>query len=225
MTNETALAPRPGTLTIAQKQYDYICLDGSGSMMGTWWEMLDAIDSYVETLKSMGTRSHIHLSIFTSPHENIDLVARDVEIDQWVPLAKEPVGSLFNATPLYDAIEVMCFKLRNLNPERASLLIVTDGGETGSTVCDETRARSLLDWARAKGWSVTFIGCDFNNSSVAAKLGATESSAIGVQRRLLKNAVNELARKRHAYGLTGAPVHWSDAEKQQFGGYLAGPAR
>lgn len=222
---DQSLATRPGALDAQLPQYDYICLDGSGSMHHVWWDMLDSIDAYVDTLKRMGTKSHIHMSIFTSPHEHLDCVARDCDIAQWIPMKTDPVGSYFGGTPLYDAIEVMCFKLRNLNPARASLVIVTDGDEGDSRSCDEVRARSLLDWARAKGWSVTFIGCDFNNSAVAAKLGGTASSSIGVSKALLKDAVTEFARKRHAYGVTGAPVHWSDAEKQQFGGYLGGPSK
>lgn len=223
--NDSALTTRPGALALAQEQYDYICLDGSGSMMDRWWDMLSAIDSYVATAKTLGTRSHIHLSIFTTPKENIDMVARDESNDDWKPLLDQPVGSHFMGTPLYDAIEIMCAKLRNIDPKRASLLIVTDGHEGDSRSCDQTRARSLLDWARSKGWSVTFIGCDFNNSTLAKTLGATPSSAIGVQSRLLTDAVKELARKRHVYGVTGAPIHWTEAEQQQFGGYLNAPSK
>lgn len=230
MTVSSEIATRPGQLTLAQEQYDYICLDGSGSMMDKWWEMLEAIDSYVGTLKALNSKSHLHLSIFTSGFDhgissNIDMVARDVGIDQWVPLLKDPVGSHFIGTPLYDAIEVMCAKLHKLNPRRAALTIVTDGHESDSKVCDLDRAKSLLDWARAKGWSVTFIGCDFNNSRTAQALGATAASAIGVQKHLLNEAVTELARKRHVYGVTGAPVHWTEAEQKQFGGFLAAPTK
>lgn len=222
----TEPAPHSALPTNQPEQYDYILLDGSGSMEGQlWWDSLQAIDSYVATLKSLNTKSHIHLSIFTSPKENIDLTARDCSIDDWVPLLQEPVGSHWRYTPLFDAIEVMCFKLSQLNPDRASLVIVTDGDENGSESCDEARARSLLDWARAKGWSVTFIGCDFNNSRIAKKLGATPSSAIGVQRHLLSEAAADLARKRHRYGLTGDPVHWTEDEQRQFGGLLAGPSK
>lgn len=205
------------------EQYDYVLLDGSGSMLSKWWDMLDAIDAYVGQLKTMGTKSHIHLSIFTDG-DDLDMIARDQPIAAYVPLSQNPVGSTWGGTPLYDAINVMCRNLRNLDPKRASLVIVTDGGENGSKFTDQIQARAMLDWARAKGWSVTFIGCDFNNSNAAAALGASKSEAIGVQKKLLAEAARDLARKRHAYGVTGAPVHWSEEEQRQFGGYLAGPA-
>lgn len=228
MTQEsTAVQQRAGALTTLEKeQFDYILLDGSGSMMGDWYTYLDAIDTYVAELKNCKTQSHLHLSIFTDGDPSyIDMVAKDEPIDSWVPLSANPVGSHFQGTPLYDAIEIMCSKLHRINPDRCAITIVTDGGEAGSRSCDLIRAKTLLDWARAKGWSVTFIGCEFDNSGIAKSLGATAASAIGVQNKLLKNAVQEYAKKRHAYGVTGAPVHWSEEEQRQFGGYLAAPEK
>jgi hypothetical protein len=214
------IAPRPGQIAESDVQRDLIILDGSGSMQHLWFDMLHAIDTYVDGLKRAQTQSHITLSIFTSPLEHIDMVARDSQVSDWKSLLQDPPGSYWGGTPLYDAIEVGLLKLRNELPKRAAITICTDGGENGSQSCDQTRARSILDWARARGWQVTFIGCDFNNDRVAAGLGATESATIGVQRKLLSEATKELALKRARYALSGAPMHWSESERSQFGGYL-----
>jgi hypothetical protein len=211
------------SLPLAQEpaQFDYILLDGSGSMSGqSWWDALAAIDSYVAQLKVSQCSTHIRLHIFTDG-AYIDMLGRDEEIDDWTPLMQDPIGSMWGSTPLFDAIEIMGARLRELNPTRCAITIVTDGDENGSTSCDETRARAILDWMRSKGWSVTFIGYDFNNSSLAKALGVSGSAAIGVQKALLQDATKELARKRAAYGKTGAPVHWSEGEQKQFGGYLS----
>lgn len=218
---QTDLTLRPGQIAESDTQRDLIILDGSGSMQPMWFDMLQAIDTYVDGLKRAQTESHITLSIFTSPRENIDMVARDSSVARWQPLLQDPPGSYWGGTPLYDAIEVGIAKLRHENPKRAAITICTDGDENGSQSCDLNRCRAILDWARARGWQVTFVGCDFNNDGLANSLGATESATIGVQRKLLSEATKELARKRARYAQSGAPMHWSEDERTQFGGYLA----
>lgn len=212
---------KSGPLTQTKTQLDYILLDGSGSMSTQWYDMQDAIQSYVDGLKAERVNSQIIFHVFddTAP----DLIHRDVPIDQWVSLATDPIGSYFGGTPLYDAIQLMCIRLRDLDPPRCSILIVTDGDESDSTFTTEQQARQFLDWCRAKGWQVTFIGANFNNSMQAKALGADEHNAIGVERKQLSNATSALAKKRARYGLYGENMHYTDDEKQQFGGYLNAP--
>lgn len=214
----------PTNLTLSKKQYDDIVLDGSGSMMDQWWDMLAAIDGYVDQLKINQLDSHIRLSIFTSGEpEYMDLVARNCPIGEWVPLLQDPVGSCFNSTPLYDAIVLTGKRLAKLDPERASVLIVTDGQEAGSKYANLTQAKAVIDWMKAKGWQVTFIGCDFNNQKLAQQLGINPAAAIGVHKAQVNEAIRALADKRARHGKTGAPIHWTDDEKQEFGGYLNAP--
>lgn len=202
-----------------QNQRDYILLDGSSSMRSKWWDMLAAIDRYVAGVQSANIDSWVKMSIFTTGA--LDAVARDQHVRDWTPLCTEGVGSEFRMTPLYDAIQTMAWKLRDEDPIRAHILIVTDGDDTGDEFTTREQCRAMLDWMRAKGWQVTFLGCDFNNEKQAKALGVTDSNAIGVQRSALTDAAAELARKRAAYGHAGAPMHWSEGEKHQFGGYLA----
>jgi hypothetical protein len=117
----------------------------------------------------------------------------------------------------------MATRLRDLDPPRASIVIVTDGDENSSRYTDLTQAKALLDWMRAKGWQITFIGAGFNNSRQARALGANEHTAIGVEKMRLTDATGALAKKRARYGLYGESMHYTDEEKQQFGGYLNGP--
>lgn len=219
---QTALAPSPSDLILRKAQYDDLVLDGSGSMQGMWWDMLQAIDGYVDQLRSNQVESHLRLSIFTS-NGYIDLVARECALEAFVPLRDDPPGSHFLGTPLYDAINLAGRRFAKLMPARAALTILTDGEEQGSQSTSLTQAKAVLDWVRANGWQVTFIGCDFDNSSVAKALGASDQSAIGVAGARLGDAIKALADKRARYAKTGAPMHWSDDEKQRFGGYLAKP--
>jgi len=216
-TDVTLRSSVPAT-TITQR--DYIVLDGSSSMSDKWFDMQRAIDQYIDTLKSMGTKSHIRLSVFTTPQsQNLDLLVFDGPIDEWVPLSSDPIKLPAGMTPLYDAVHHAVHIAHDEDPRNAAFTFVTDGEENGSVIRLD-QARAALDWARAKGFAVTWIGCDFNNSSIIAELGGQASEGVGVQKALLADAMSVLARKRHAYGVTGAPMHWSEDEQSQFGGYL-----
>lgn len=198
-------------------QLDYILLDGSGSMKSKWWNTLASIDAYMDILRDANLNAHCILSVFDS--HDIQCIQRDEPLSSWTPLSQSPVGAYWGGTPLYDAINMTGRHLKELDPAKCHLIIATDGSENGSTT-SQIQAKMILDWCRAKGWQVTFIGCDFNNSKDAALLGGSPQSAIGVAREHMTSAAKALGEKRVRHGRTGAPIHWSEAEQQQFGGYL-----
>lgn len=202
-------------------QLDYILIDGSGSMYDKWSETQRALDTYLAQLRAANLNSHIRLSVFDS--RNRDRVERDTALGSMVPFSDQPLTIGGATTPLYDAIAIMGWYFRDINPARGTALIVTDGDENASIHCDLTQAKSILDWMRAKGWQVIFFGCDFNNSNQARMLGANPDTALGVQKALLSDATSMLARKRQAYGQFGTDINFTKDEQQQFGGYLAGP--
>jgi hypothetical protein len=217
----TALAPFTSVPSLSNVQHDYILLDGSGSMTNKWYDMLAAIDAYVAGLKVAGVRSHITLHVFDS--NDHEYVARSQSIDDWTPLSASPIGLHGGTTPLYDAIAIMGRHLRDWSPPRAAATIVTDGGENASRATDQPLAKAILDWMRARGWQVTFVGAEFNNARQAELLGGQPQSAIGVSTARLTDATSALAAKRARYALYGEPMHWTDGERQQFGGFLAAP--
>lgn len=204
------------------KQVDYLLLDGSGSMSHRWLESLEAIDKYAQGLKAAGVESQLLMATFSSGHSGCDYeVSRETTVAAWKPLILEPPTCVGGSTPLYDAINIMVRSLRDLNPDKASIVIVTDGEENGSKVTTAAQAQGLLNWCRARGWQVTFIGCDFNNIELAKLLGGTADSAIGAPLKRLTDITSELAKKRSYHDKFGTPMHFSDEEKKQFGGFLS----
>lgn len=204
-----------------QSQVDFILLDSSGSMESKWWDSLTAIDVYVKTLREQNVNSQMMLTVFS---ESTELsLERDCPISDWRDFMTDPVGGFWGSTALYDAINAMGRTMRDLNPPRAAITIVTDGEENASQWTNHTQAKAILDWARAKGWQVTFIGAEFNNAKQAELLGSNPAAAIGVSQQYLTDAAKELARKRARYAIDGAPMHFTDEERQQFGGYLSAP--
>lgn len=214
----TALAYRADLPREQRQQIDFILLDGSGSMVDKWFDTLAAIQAYVDGVKSQNIRSHCILQVFD--HNNLEYIARDCDIGDWKSLAADPIGSEFGYSPLYDAVNVMGRRLRDMDPPRCSIVIVTDGDANHDKFTDWTQAKSILDWCRAKGWQVTFIGAEFDNATQAARLGANGNTAIGVNKANLSNAIKALAAKRARYGLNGESMEYTDDEAQKFGGYL-----
>lgn len=215
----TALVPRPTSLLAPH--LDYILLDGSGSMQSKWWDTLAALDGMMDTLRAAGVGSHGIVHVFNS--QDLNSIQRNGIIAEWKRFSEEPLGSLWGNTPLYDAINLMGRTLRDLDPPRCSIIVATDGIEYGSRHTNATQAKAILDWCRAKGWQVTFLGCDFNNARQAALLGATEENTIGVRQMKLLEAGKALGDKRVKNALYGTDINFTDDEKENFGGYLVGP--
>jgi hypothetical protein len=216
----TNIIIRNTDLKALSSQLDFILLDGSGSMRPKWWDMLGAIDKYIAGLKAEMVDSHIRLDIFDDTA--LDLTARDVHISKWRTFDVDPIGAHFGGTPLYDAIVLMGRNIRDLNPTKGcAVTIVTDGENGHNKFADLPQAKGVLDWLRAQGFSVTFIGCDFDNTSQARMLGADAENSVGVRKELLGPAAASLAKKRAHYARTGEQVAFSEDERQKFGGYLS----
>lgn len=203
-----------------ENQLDYILLDGSASMATKWHDSLAAIHAYVDTLKQENVNSDIYLHLFSSG-SLLDLVGFDGNISQWGNLMGLELPN--SGTSLYDAVAIMGRRMRDFDPPHGRITIVTDGEEGGSQFTDITQAKAILDWCRAKGWPVTFIGVDFSNNRQARALGADKNYAIGVQQKLLSDAARNYGRKAANHARSGTDMGFSESEQQQFGGYLAPP--
>lgn len=211
---------RPGELQAPQ--LDWITMDGSGSMMDKWWPMMGCLDQFMETLKAENVHSHGTAVVFDD--DDLAMIQRDGLISSWQTFDKDPLGAFWGGTPLYDAINHHARMIKDLNPTKVSWIICTDGDDTGGKT-DVTQAKAILDWARAMGWQITFIGADFNNYGQARALGANDSNAIGVQKERLGEAGKLLGKKRAHFGRTGEDINFSRDEQQQFGGYLPPPTK
>lgn len=216
MTNEIIKPPRFSA--VSGSQLDYLVIDGSGSMVGKWWEFMAAADGFITILKDANLNSHLITTVFDD--HSIGYIQRDEPISEWKSFVEKPLSIGRGYTPLYDAINAAGFHLRDLNPDRASIVFVTDGDENASKFTTVDEAAGVIRWMNSMGWQTTFIGCDFNNARQAKALGIDEHNAIGVAKEHLASAAKNLGQKRILYGKYGTNMNFSDEEKQQFGGYL-----
>lgn len=210
------IANRPGQLLAPS--LDYILVDGSGSMIWKWDSTIAALDGFMDVMRSNNIASHGIVHVFDT--ERVESIQRDSEIGTWASFKADPLTSNWGGTPLYDAINLMGRTLRDLDPPKASIVIVTDGQANGRQVTTAVQAKAILDWCRAKGWQVTFLGADFNNADQAKALGANERTMIGVRKEKIAEAGKLLGEKRVKYAHGADDIGFSDDEKIKFGGYL-----
>lgn len=206
---------------------EYFLVDGSGSMHRNWPGTMAAMTHYADHLKSKNIRSWGIAQVFDS--ENLCDIQLDCELEFWPNLSQHNLHIPGGMTPLYDAVNLMVRDLAERAPQNCAITIVTDGDETGNTRggsrhTTATQARALLDWCRAQGWQVTFLGANFDNSEIANLLGANPTNLIGVRRELLGEAGETLAKKRVNNIQTGVDIDFTKDEQQKFGGYLTGPS-
>lgn len=215
MNTRTALAP--ATTSLMASELDIIIIDSSSSMHSKWHPCLAGLEEYRKILLKANLNAQLLLATFSdSFHIHADGLLADHPLITGTPFDQ-------GSTALYDAIHHTATLLRDLDPPKATIIIVTDGYDNASEHTDETQARAFIDWMRAKGFQVIFFGCDFNNSKQALALGATERTAIGVGKHHLLEASASLARKRIEYGRFDREINFTEAEQQQFGGYLPAP--
>jgi hypothetical protein len=210
------IANRSGT--VLAPHLDYFLLDGSSSMTSKWHVWLQGIEDYRKVLLQANANSHGIVSVFST--SGLQDISRDGRLIDWPNMREFPISQPGGGTPLYDAINLMGRHLRDLKPQSANVIIVTDGEEFDSTHTTAAQAKAILDWMRAQGWPVTFIGADFNNYQQARLLGADASNTLAVRGEKASEMAETLARKRLAHMHGGDGIEFSDEEKEKFGGYL-----
>jgi hypothetical protein len=204
-------------------QIDFVLLDASGSMYDKWRESTEAIDNYVNELRYSEVNTQVTMATFTTYGSSLAFtIVRDTKPETWQRVAYDESITTSGSTPLYDAINAMMTHLRDKNPAKCSILIVTDGEENGSKTTVE-QAQALLNWGRRRGWQITFFGCDFENSRQAKMLGVNDSNAIGLDKKRLADATSALAKKRQYYSEFGTKMDFSEQEKKDLGGLLPPP--
>jgi len=202
-------------------QEDFILIDGSTSMSSKRNETLDAVDNFAAQLRSEAINSKLTVAAF-SGGSGLDyrVLRLQTTPESWSDMRYDSEVELGSGmTPLYDAINAMCRDLRQRMPLKCSILIITDGDENASHTTAE-QARALLDWCRAQGWQVTFLGADFENSRQAKLLGADASNSVGVNIKRLIDATSLLAEKRANYSRYGTDMNLTADEKNEIGGLL-----
>lgn len=196
----------------------YILLDRTGSMEDIWNEALSSVNSYAEELASLEGGPKVDADITVAVFDaqdglQFDLIRKNVDADHWKSVSNDDATPR-GMTPLYDAIGRMVSIAEQDKPEKAVIVIMTDGHENASRETTRTGAKAALDRARDKGWEVVFLGAEFADFGDAVGVGQSSSRNMAVSKEQLSDSMNRLARKSKAYANgQEATIEWNEEDR------------
>jgi len=210
----TAAAKAPRSPAI----HSYILLDRTGSMEPIWSEALSSVNAYADGLATLdgGPRvdADITLAVFDAQDGfQFDVLRDDVDAERWKKVTSDEVNPR-GMTPLYDAIGRIVSLAEKDRPEKAVIVIMTDGEENSSEEMTKATAKAALDRVRKKGWEVVFLGAEFSNFDDAEGVGQSTSRNMAVGKEQLSDSMRRLSQKSKDYASGAAPtVEWNAEDR------------
>jgi hypothetical protein len=198
--------------------HSYILLDRTGSMEEIWSEALGSVNTFAkEMAEPEGGReiaSKITVAVFDAQDGlQFDVVRKGVEVNRWRNVSNEDAAPR-GMTPLYDAIGRIVTLAEFDKPEKAVIVIMTDGKENASRELTNAGAKAALDRARKHGWEVVFLGAEFANFDDAEAVGQSASRNMAVAKDRLGQSMQGLAEKSKGYAAgNNATVEFDEADR------------
>ena len=199
--------------------HSYILLDRTGSMSGIWDEALTSVNAYA---KSVGEEEEgeadidtkVSLAVFDAQDGlQFDVLRKSVDADQWDEVTNDE-ASPRGMTPLYDAIGRLVSLAEADAPEKAVLVIMTDGAENSSREMTGKGAKAALDRASARGWEVVFLGAESADFSDADTVGVSGSKQLAVGAGQFSSTMDRLAKKSRSYAQEAeAPIEFDEEDR------------
>lgn len=198
----------------------YILLDRTGSMSNIWTEALGSVNAYADDLgkDGVGLNSAVTLAVFDYQNGlQFDVLRNHVGPASWRDVTSAE-ASPRGMTPLYDAIGQLVSLAEKDDPQKAVLVIMTDGEENSSHEYDQAQARAALDRARSHGWQVVFLGAQFANFTDAGGVGMAGNQTMAVDKDGLAVTMQRLAKKSADYysapASAPAPVIFNEDDRK-----------
>ncbi|MEL6385923.1 MAG: vWA domain-containing protein [Pseudomonadota bacterium] len=197
---------RPATIPEETAMHSYILLDRTGSMASIWDEALSSVNAYATSVaeEESGERDTLETSVTVAVFDaqdglQFDVLRKGVNADNWTPVTNDEANPR-GMTPLFDAIGRLVSIAETDKPEKAVIVIMTDGHENASREVTRDGAKAALDRARAKGWEVVFLGAEFASFGDAGAVGVSAAKSMAVGAGQLNASMERLAKQSRRYG-------------------------
>lgn len=199
----------------------YILLDRSGSMQSLWVEALSSVNAFAKELANRqhgpAVDSHITLAVFDSQQGlQFDVLRRKQPALHWETVTDKE-ASPRGMTPLLDAMVRIVALAESDNPDKAVIVVMTDGEENASQEVKREGVKVALDRAKAKGWEVVFLGANFDNISDASSVGVQGGQQMAMSAGTMDRSLASLARKSRAYAAAApgaAPIEFNEEDRE-----------
>lgn len=195
----------------------YILLDRTGSMSSIWNEALGSVNSYAAKVMdpSDGEKVDAKLNVAVFDAQDglqFDVLRRNVAAGGWTDLTSDE-ASPRGMTPLFDAIGKLVALAETDAPEKAVIVIMTDGAENASREFDRKGAQAALDRVKARGWEVVFLGAEFANFNDAEAVGMAASQSMAVGEGQFAASMDRLAQKSRSYAAGKGKVEFNEEDR------------
>src|SRR4029078_2591465 len=172
----------------------YMLLDRSGSMSTSWAETLGSINGYVEKLED-------DVNVYLASFDDVAFdVLEESNAKGWRTITNDDVSPR-GMTPLYDSAAKVMDRMIADNPERAVLVVMTDGYENNSKEYTLESVKARLRTLESKQWPAVFRGADFSKVTEYINTTFTGSAAniVNTSGRTRGLAMNMMAGKTETY--------------------------
>lgn len=192
-------------------------------MAGIWAEALSSVNAYVEALTKPADgaapsgNDKVTLAVFDH-HDGLkfELLRRSVSAATWNKVT-DAEATPRGMTPLFDSIARIVALAEGDAPERAVIVIMTDGAENASKEVTKDGAKAALDRARAKGWEVVFLGAEFGKFDDAEAVGVLRSKAMAVSADSMQASMRKLASKSRSYFDLAESMEFNAEDRKEAG--------
>lgn len=209
LTASAASATEPPTIQPTDTEdavHSYILLDRTGSMSSIWDEALTSVNTYAKDVSTPeegevdDLKTSVTLAVFDAQDGlQFDVLRSNVGKGDWTEVTNDE-ASPRGMTPLFDAIGQIVSLAEKDAPEKAVIVVMTDGRENSSRELTKEGAKAALDRVRQKGWEVVFLGAEFASFDDAEALGNAGSKNMAVSADRMQQTMSGLAKKSRSYG-------------------------
>ena len=187
----------------------YILFDRSGSMVSTVEEAVSSTNAYTKALPE-------NTKILVASFDNIDpfdIIRDNVTVSNFKDINITEVSPR-GMTPLYDSTGKFLNRVLLDNPERAVVVIQTDGGENNSKEFSLTAVKALIKSVKKKKYEIVFLGNDFDQvDNVSSSLGIVGSSTLNRSSGNYHDTSVMLAGATRAYAASGQSFNFTPEVK------------
>lgn len=199
----------------------YILLDRSGSMQSLWTEALSSVNAYAKELANKkdgpAVDSHITLAVFDEQAGlQFDVLRRKQPALHWEKVTDND-ASPRGMTPLLDALIRIIALADADKPDKAVIVVMTDGMENASKEVTRDGVKAALERVKAKGWEVIFLGANFDNIADASAVGVVADKQMAMSAGTMGASMERLAKKARAYGAAApgaAPIEFNREDRE-----------
>lgn len=200
----------------------YILLDRSGSMQSLWNEALSSVNAYVKELTNNKDGNTVDAKVTLAVFDDqaglqFDVLRRAQPALHWDKVTDND-ASPRGMTPLLDAIVRIVALADADKPDRAVIVVMTDGMENASKEVKREGVKAALDRVKAKGWEVVFLGANFDNIGDATSVGVAASNQMAMAQGTIGSSMERLAVKSRAYAAAprpaAAPIRFDEEDRK-----------